>query len=141
MSRHLPIALTLLVIGIACGGTAAQPLTVEEYLIQVCSDVEEFESLEYEDLTWEQARVIMEDQVEKLNSFTPPTELTDYHNAIVATLQGALEVVKSKDQGAPVNPFEFLSEPEVMALAWAGVAVGEALPSELMARLEDAGCG
>ena len=114
-----------LTIFMACGGNQVEPmqsrLTVAQYAEAVCEhDVEN-------DVLWGEVRAELESDKTRVKGIIPPTELKDYHQANLALMEAVLESIKDKDANAPANPFEMVSESNIMVLAILIGALEEAM--------------
>ncbi len=143
MSKHLSVrrkvsivAMLICVITIACSGSVSTPLTVQEYAETVCG-VEESAS---DDATWGELRDIIEVEIKKYESVTPPAELKTYHQASLAARKATRDVITDKQADETANFFEFMAEPSLMALMMVVEQAEEDLSAATYKVLEKHGC-
>ena len=79
--------------------------------------------------TWGELTVQLGLAVPALGAVTPPEAISDYHQALVATLSAILEVAESKPRDQAINPMELAAPSVIMAATGMGRASAQIDPS------------
>lgn len=109
-------------------------MTLQEYAATLCSE----ENVAQADNWGEVVRVMREE--ESRFDVKPPDELLTYHQARVAAMAAAIAFAEKQPSGDEVNPYLFITDPSVFALALAIGAEENGLDASTHAVLVQHGC-
>ena len=139
----LLVASILIIATIACGGDKTEPVsrptTVEEYAARVCDPTTDGS---LDGVTWKQAKVRLERQLDQASRVVPLETVEDYHFAALATMRATLKAIGSMDieMDDPYNPYEVIADEDVLFQATLLQEADEALEDETRVILLEHGC-